>query len=140
MNINNEKILMEMANSIRALSIDAIENANSGHPGMPMGMADIATILFTYFLKFDPDKPKWLDRDRLIISNGHGSMLLYAALYLTGYKDISINVSKNGFYVKYNDKNYNIINSQSNLDDIIKIINEKEKSIIKEFSGNIFII
>ena len=86
MNINNEKILMEMANSIRALSIDAIENANSGHPGMPMGMADIATILFSYFLKFDPDKPKWLDRDRFVLSAGHGSMLLYAISTCLGIK------------------------------------------------------
>ena len=95
MNINNEKILMEMANSIRALSIDAIENANSGHPGMPMGMADIATILFSYFLKFDPNKPRWLDRDRFVLSAGHGSMLLYALSYLLGYKDCSLNQIKN---------------------------------------------
>jgi len=95
MNMNNEKILMEMANSIRALSIDAIENANSGHPGMPMGMADIATILFSYFLKFDPNKPKWLDRDRFVLSAGHGSMLLYALSYLLGYKDCSLNQIKN---------------------------------------------
>ncbi len=95
MNINNEKKLIEMANSIRALSIDAIEKANSGHPGMPMGMADIATILFSFFLKFDPSKPKWLDRDRFVLSAGHGSMLLYALSYLLGYKDCSLNQIKN---------------------------------------------
>ena len=95
MSINNEKVLIEMASSIRALSIDAIENANSGHPGMPMGMADIATILFSYFLKFDPDKPRWLDRDRFVLSAGHGSMLLYALSYLLGYKDCSLNQIKN---------------------------------------------
>ena len=94
MNINNKKVLTEMANSIRALSIDAIENANSGHPGMPMGMADIATILFSFFLKFDPDKPKWLDRDRFVLSAGHGSMLLYALSYLLGYKDCNLNQIK----------------------------------------------
>ena len=94
MNINNKKILTEMANSIRALSIDAIENANSGHPGMPMGMADIATILFSFFLKFDPDKPKWIDRDRFVLSAGHGSMLLYALSYLLGYKDCNLNQIK----------------------------------------------
>ena len=94
MNINNKKVLTEMANSIRALSIDAIENANSGHPGMPMGMADIATILFSFFLKFDPSKPKWLDRDRFVLSAGHGSMLLYALSYLLGYKDCNLNQIK----------------------------------------------
>ena len=94
MNINNKKVLTEMANSIRALSIDAIENANSGHPGMPMGMADIATILFSFFLKFDPEKPKWLDRDRFVLSAGHGSMLLYALSYLLGYKDCNLNQIK----------------------------------------------
>jgi len=70
--------------------MDAVQQAKSGHPGMPMGMADIATVLYKDHLKFDPNDPRWLDRDRLIISNGHGSMLLYAALYLTGYKDISL--------------------------------------------------
>ena len=77
------------------LSADAVQRANSGHPGMPMGMADIATVLFKDHLKFDPNDPKWFDRDRLIISNGHGSMLLYACLFLTGYKDISIEDLKN---------------------------------------------
>lgn len=79
-----------LANSIRFLSIDAVERANSGHPGMPMGMADVATILFTEFLKFDPKNPHWLNRDRFILSAGHGSMLLYSLLYLTGYEDITI--------------------------------------------------
>ena len=78
---NNYKNLQQLANCIRFLAIDAVQQANSGHPGMPMGMADIATILFKHHLKFDPNNPKWLDRDRLIISNGHGSMLLYACLY-----------------------------------------------------------
>ena len=82
--------LIQLANCIRFLSIDAVEKAKSGHPGMPMGMADVATVLFKDHLKFDPQDPKWLDRDRLIISNGHGSMLLYSCLYLTGYKKINI--------------------------------------------------
>jgi len=75
----------EMANAIRALAMDAVEKSNSGHPGMPMGMADVATVLFTRFLKYDPTQPHWPDRDRFILSAGHGSMLLYALLYLTGY-------------------------------------------------------
>ncbi|MGL4542957.1 MAG: 1-deoxy-D-xylulose-5-phosphate synthase N-terminal domain-containing protein, partial [Polymorphobacter sp.] len=74
-----------LANAIRALAMDAVEAANSGHPGMPMGMADVATILFTRHLKFDPAQPRWPDRDRFVLSAGHGSMLIYAALYLTGY-------------------------------------------------------
>jgi len=80
----------EMANAIRALAMDAVEQANSGHPGMPMGMADVATVLFCNFLKFDPRHPKWPNRDRFILSAGHGSMLLYALLYLTGYEDMTI--------------------------------------------------
>ncbi len=95
MNKINEMKLKKMSNAIRALSIDAIEKANSGHPGMPMGMADVATILFTYFLKFDPTKPKWLDRDRFVLSAGHGSMLLYALSFLLGYKDCNLNQIKN---------------------------------------------
>ena len=79
-----------MANAIRALAMDAVEKANSGHPGMPMGMADVATVLFTRFLKFDPADPKWPDRDRFVLSAGHGSMLLYALLYLTGYQSVTI--------------------------------------------------
>jgi len=74
-----------LANAIRALAMDAVEKAKSGHPGMPMGMADVATVLFTKFLKFDPEKPDWPDRDRFVLSAGHGSMLLYALLHLTGY-------------------------------------------------------
>ena len=85
----------DMANAIRALSMDAVEKANSGHPGMPMGMADIATVLFTKFLKFDPNAPKWADRDRFILSNGHGSMLLYALNYLTGYENFTLDEIKN---------------------------------------------
>jgi transketolase len=80
----------DMANAIRALSIDAVEAAKSGHPGMPMGMADVATVLFSRFLKFDPRNPKWPDRDRFVLSAGHGSMLLYSLLHLTGYKDITL--------------------------------------------------
>jgi transketolase len=79
-----------MANAIRALAMDAVEAAKSGHPGMPMGMADAATVLFTTFLKFDPSAPHWADRDRFVLSAGHGSMLLYAVLYLTGYGGIGI--------------------------------------------------
>ena len=76
----------ELANSIRFLSMDAVQKANSGHPGMPMGMADVVTVLFKDFLKFNPKKPDWLNRDRFVLSAGHGSMLLYSLLYLTGYK------------------------------------------------------
>ncbi len=75
----------QLANAIRALSMDAVEAANSGHPGMPMGMADVATVLFTRYLKYDPAKPRWADRDRFVLSAGHGSMLLYSLLHLTGY-------------------------------------------------------
>jgi len=81
----------DLANAIRFLSIDAVEKANSGHPGMPMGMADVATILFKYYLKFNPNSPGWINRDRFVLSAGHGSMLLYSLLYLTGYKSISLN-------------------------------------------------
>ena len=92
---NNEKIHGELANSIRMLSVDAVQKANSGHPGMPMGMADVATVLFRKFLKFDSSCPDWLNRDRFILSAGHGSMLLYSLLYLNGYKDINIEDIKN---------------------------------------------
>ncbi len=85
----------DLANAIRFLSIDAVEQANSGHPGMPMGMADVATILFKNFLKFNPNNPSWLNRDRFVLSAGHGSMLLYSLLYLTGYKSISLKDIKN---------------------------------------------
>lgn len=84
-----------MANAIRFLSMDAVQQANSGHPGLPMGAADIATVLFTRYLTFDPKKPGWADRDRFVLSAGHGSMLLYSLLYLTGYDDISIEDIKN---------------------------------------------
>ena len=84
-----------LANALRFLAIDAVEQANSGHPGMPMGMADVASVLFNEFLKFNPENPKWHDRDRFILSAGHGSMLLYGALYLTGYQDIKIEDIKN---------------------------------------------
>src|SRR5437879_408809 len=79
----------EMANAIRFLAIDAVENAKSGHPGMPMGMADVATVLFSRFLKFDAADPAWPDRDRFVLSAGHGSMLLYALLHLTGYAGVT---------------------------------------------------
>ncbi len=85
----------DMANAIRALAMDAVQKANSGHPGMPMGTADIATVLVQRFLKFDPANPAWPDRDRFVLSAGHGSMLLYALLYLTGYGDIDIEAIKN---------------------------------------------
>ena len=85
----------ELANCIRFLSMDAVQKANSGHPGMPMGMADVATILFRNFLKFNPKNPNWLNRDRFVLSAGHGSMLLYSLLYLTGYKSISLEDIKN---------------------------------------------
>ncbi len=79
-----------MANAIRALAIDAVEAAKSGHPGMPMGMADAATALWTRFLKFDAADPRWPDRDRFVLSAGHGSMLLYALLHLTGHEGMGI--------------------------------------------------
>ena len=85
----------DLANAIRFLSIDAVEKANSGHPGMPMGMADVVTILYKYYLKFNPKNPSWINRDRFVLSAGHGSMLLYSLLYLTGYKSISLNDIKN---------------------------------------------
>ena len=85
----------DMANAIRALAMDAVQKANSGHPGMPMGMADAATVLFSRFLKFDPQDPAWADRDRFVLSAGHGSMLLYALLYLTGYEDMTLEELKN---------------------------------------------
>src|SRR5438067_4718455 len=86
--------LRRMANALRALAMDAVEQAKSGHPGMPMGMADIAAVLFTQFLRFDPQTPDWPDRDRFILSNGHGSMLLYGLLHLTGYPDMTIDEIK----------------------------------------------
>jgi transketolase len=86
---------LEMANAIRALAMDAVEAANSGHPGMPMGMADVATVLFTQYLKYDPAAPRWHDRDRFILSAGHGSMLIYALLNLTGYARPTIDDIRN---------------------------------------------
>ena len=85
----------QLANAIRALSMDAVQAANSGHPGMPMGAADMATVLFTKYLKYDPADPDWADRDRFVLSAGHGSMLLYSLLYLTGYADMTIDQIKN---------------------------------------------
>ena len=85
----------DMANAIRALAMDAVEKAKSGHPGMPMGMADAATVLFSRFLKFDASEPNWPDRDRFVLSAGHGSMLLYALLHLTGYEDMTLEEIKN---------------------------------------------
>ena len=82
--------LRELSNAIRFLSVDAVEKANSGHPGLPMGMADVATVLFKYYLRFNPKNPGWINRDRFVLSAGHGSMLLYSLLYLTGYKSISL--------------------------------------------------
>ena len=82
------------ANAIRALAMDAVQKANSGHPGAPMGMADIAEVLWRKFLKHNPKDPKWLNRDRFVLSNGHGSMLHYALLHLSGY-DVSIDDLKN---------------------------------------------
>jgi len=89
------KLHKDLSNAIRFLSIDAVQNANSGHPGMPMGMADVATVLFKNFLKFNPKNANWLNRDRFILSAGHGSMLLYSLLHLTGYKSISLKSIKN---------------------------------------------
>ncbi|MCW8915394.1 MAG: transketolase [Magnetovibrio sp.] len=85
----------EMANAIRFLSVDAVQAANSGHPGMPMGMADVATVLYTKFMKFDPHHTNWADRDRFVLSAGHGSMLMYSLLYLSGVEDITLDDLKN---------------------------------------------
>ena len=91
----SEKNMMEMANAVRALAMDAVEKAKSGHPGMPMGTADLATVLFAKFLKFDPSNPLWPDRDRFVLSAGHGSMLLYALNYLTGYEKVTLDEIRN---------------------------------------------
>ena len=85
----------DLANAIRFLSMDAVQKANSGHPGMPMGMADVCTVLFRDFLKFNPSNPEWVNRDRFVLSAGHGSMILYSLLYLSGYKSISLDDIKN---------------------------------------------
>ncbi len=90
-----KKLNKILSNSIRVLSMDAVQKANSGHPGMPMGMADVSTILFKYFLKFNPKNPSWINRDRFVLSAGHGSMLLYSLLYLTGYKSVKLKDIKN---------------------------------------------
>ncbi len=87
--------LIQLSNAVRFLSIDAVQKANSGHPGMPMGMADVATVLFKYHLRFNPKNPGWINRDRFILSAGHGSMLLYSLLHLTGYESVSIKDIKN---------------------------------------------
>ncbi|MBR2141516.1 MAG: transketolase [Rickettsiales bacterium] len=92
--MNNEELKL-MANAIRCLSLDAVAKANSGHPGLPLGFADVATVLFSEYLKFLPQKPNWADRDRFVLSAGHGSMLLYSLLYLTGYEDCSLEQIKN---------------------------------------------
>ncbi len=93
--LTDPKTQREMANAIRFLSVDAVEKAKCGHPGMPMGMADVATVLFTRFLKFDPQNPDWADRDRFVLSAGHGSMLLYSLLHLTGYETMTMEQIKN---------------------------------------------
>ena len=85
----------DMANALRLLAADAVQRANSGHPGMPMGMADVATVLFSRFLKFNPADPGWQDRDRFVLSAGHGSMLIYSLLHLTGYEDMSLDELRN---------------------------------------------
>ena len=91
---NQKLLLQDLSNCIRILAADAIEAAKSGHPGMPLGMADVMTVLAFKFLKFNPNQPKWFNRDRLVLSAGHGSMLLYAFYYLTGFKDFSLNEIK----------------------------------------------
>src|SRR5246500_4311529 len=87
--------LQTMANAIRVLSMDAVEKANSGHPGMPMGMADVAAVLWTKFLKYDASRPDWADRDRFVLSAGHGSMLLYSLLHLSGFKAVTMDEIRN---------------------------------------------
>ena len=88
-------VFKDLSNAVRFLSVDAVQKANSGHPGLPMGMADVATVLFKYYLRFNPKNPNWFNRDRFILSAGHGSMLLYSILYLCGYKSITLNDIKN---------------------------------------------
>ena len=88
--LKGEDHVRRLANAIRMLALDAVQNARSGHPGLPLGMADVATVLFAHFLKFHPAEPHWPDRDRFVLSAGHGSMLLYALLYLTGYPDMTV--------------------------------------------------
>ena len=95
MTLHSPEQTRSMANAIRALSMDAVQKANSGHPGLPMGAADVATVLFTQFLKFDAADPHWPDRDRFILSAGHGSMLMYSLLYLTGYADMGLDDIRN---------------------------------------------
>ena len=85
---------VSMANAIRALAMDGVEKAKSGHPGLPMGAADVATVLFSRFLKFDPADPRWPDRDRFVLSAGHGSMLLYALLHLIGVEEMTLDELK----------------------------------------------
>src|SRR5690606_9901126 len=85
----------DLANAIRFLAADAVEKSNSGHPGMPMGMADVATVICKDFVRFDPRMPDWPDRDRFVLSAGHGSMLLYALSYLTGYEAMTLDQIKN---------------------------------------------
>ena len=95
MNFFSDKKLPEMVNAIRFLSADAIEKSKSGHPGMPLGMADVAAVLFSKFIKVNPAEPRWFDRDRFVLSAGHGSMLLYSLLYLLGYEDINVDDLRN---------------------------------------------
>src|SRR3989338_2426996 len=86
--------LKRLANAIRILTMDAVEQAQSGHPGMPLGMADVATVLYSKFLRFNPEDPFWPDRDRFVLSAGHGSLLLYSLLYLKGYKEMTLDQIK----------------------------------------------
>ncbi len=95
MSYNNQELSSRMAHAIRFLSADAIEKSKSGHPGMPLGMADVAAVLFSRYIKLNPERPRWFDRDRFVLSAGHGSMLLYSLLYLMGYQDISLEDIKN---------------------------------------------
>lgn len=95
MSSDAQSLEMRMANAIRFLAADAVQAAKSGHPGMPMGMADVATVLFTKYLKFDASAPDWPDRDRFVLSAGHGSMLIYSLLHLTGYEDMTMDELRN---------------------------------------------
>ena len=93
MSVFSNEQYRQMANAIRFLSADAIDKSKSGHPGMPLGMADVATVLFTRFIKLNPNDAKWFDRDRFVLSAGHGSMLLYSVLYLLGYPETSASLA-----------------------------------------------
>ena len=120
----------DLTNAIRFLSIDAVQKANSGHPGLPMGMADVATVLFKYYLRFNPKNPSWINRDRFVLSAGHGSMLLYSLLYLAGYKSISLKDIQN--FRQLNSMTNKVIKMNNDINSLNleknQLLGEKEES------------